>query len=78
VETGRFEAAIAHLERAVEVDPKHSAAYLALGRAWEGADQIDRAKETFEHGIEVAARQGDLMTANRMQERLLAMESEAS
>jgi folate-binding protein YgfZ len=70
VENGRFEDAVQHLERVVEQDPNYSAAYLALGRAWEGMRQPDRAREVFAAGVEVAASRGDLATANKMQGRL--------
>jgi len=73
VETGRFEDARSHLDKALQADARYSAAYLALGRAWEGMRQPERARETYEQGVEVAARRGDLLTANRMQERLAAL-----
>lgn len=62
-----------HLERALAADPGHSAAHLALGQALEGLGLGDRAAETYRAGLEVAARRGDLATANRMQERLAAL-----
>jgi tetratricopeptide (TPR) repeat protein len=70
LETGDFEAAVDHLGTAVKADPDYSAAYLALGRAHEGLGETDHALATYEKGIEVAARRGDMKTANSMQERL--------
>jgi len=68
VEMGRFGAAIPHLEKALEVDPDYSAAFLALGRALDGLGRPDEAREVLSRGVDVAAGRGDLMTANTMQE----------
>jgi len=70
---GRFEDARCHLDKALHADSDYSAAYLALGRAWEGMLRPDMARETYEQGVAVAARRGDLLTANRMQERLATL-----
>ncbi len=73
VEEGRFVDAVAHLERALVADPRYSAAILALGRAHEGAGDFGLARETYRHGVEIAAAKGDLATANKMQESLAGM-----
>ncbi len=70
VDTGRFEDAVLYLQRAIRTDSDYSAAYLALGRAWEGMRESERAREVYSAGVEVAARRGDLATASRMQGRL--------
>ncbi len=70
VEEGRFEEALTHLRRALEADPRHSAALLAVGRAHEGVGDRAAARTAYRNGIEIAAARGDLMTANKMQERL--------
>ena len=75
IEEGRFGDAVAHLERALEADPRYSAAFFALGRAHEGAGEFEAAARTYREGIAVAAARGDLSTANRMQERLAALTS---
>jgi tetratricopeptide (TPR) repeat protein len=75
VEEGSFEEAVAHLERALAADPRYSAALLALGRAHEGAGNLTSARETYHRGVDIAAAKGDLATANRMQERLVALEA---
>jgi tetratricopeptide (TPR) repeat protein len=77
VTRGRFEDAARHLERVIELDEGYSAAYLALGRAWEGMRRPDRARQIYEAGIAVAARRGDLATANQMQGRLGTLAAEA-
>jgi len=73
VEEGGFAEAVGHLKRALASDPHYSAAFLALGRAHEGAGDLEDAGRVYREGIEVAAARGDLMTANRMQERLLVI-----
>jgi folate-binding protein YgfZ len=75
VEEGRFDRAVGYLEKALAADPNHSAAYLALGQSLEGEGDVDRARETYLSGVRVAANRGDLMTANRLQDRLRAMDS---
>jgi folate-binding protein YgfZ len=70
VEERRYHEAIAHLARALAADPRYSAALLALGRAYEGAEDLDSARRTYRNGIDAAAARGDLATANKMQERL--------
>jgi folate-binding protein YgfZ len=78
VEEGKFEEAVAHLERALVADPRYSAALLALGRALEGAEDPAKARETYLRGVDVAAAKGDLATANKMQERLSIMDNAGS
>jgi tetratricopeptide (TPR) repeat protein len=74
VEEGRHVDAVAHLQRALRTDPRYSAAFFALGRAFEGADDPEAAVSTYREGIKVAAAKGDLSTANKMQERLAALQ----
>ncbi len=77
VERGRYKEAVAHLERAIESDSNHSAAILALGLALEGLDETDLVRAHYERGVEVAAKMGDLSTAQKMQERLTALAEQA-
>lgn len=77
LERGRLDRAVEHLERAIEADPSHAAAVLALGRALEGRDDLDRARDAYERGVEIAAKRGDLATAQKMQERLTALAGQA-
>ena len=76
VERERFIEAVDHLEKAVANDPRHSAAMLALGSAFEGLDDIERARDVYGRGIEIAARKGDLSTAQKMQERLNVLQDQ--
>jgi folate-binding protein YgfZ len=74
LEEGRYAEALEHLQCALRADPRYSAALLALGRAHESAENPAAARETYRRGIDVAAAKGDLATANKMQERLVALE----
>ena len=76
VEEGRHVDAVAHLQRALRTDPRYSAAFFALGRAFEGADDPEAAVSTYREGIKVAAAKGDLSTANKMQERLANLQAD--
>lgn len=76
-EEGRPDEAVEHLQRALAADPRYSAAFLALGRAHEGAGELEAAIRTYREGIAVAAARGDLSTANKMQERLAVLTAAA-
>ena len=76
VERGQNAQAVDHLERAIASDPNHSAAILALGAALEGLDDTNGARDHYEQGIEIAAKKGDLSTAQKMQERLNALQDQ--
>ncbi len=70
LERGDHADAVRHLESALTADPRYSAALLALGRAYEGLDDADRARETFTRCVDVAASRGDLAIATKAQEAL--------
>ena len=72
LEKGSHEEAAAHFERAIASDPSHSAAYLALGVAFEGVGRHAAADETWRRGVEIAAGHGDLGVAEAIQTRLNA------
>lgn len=78
VDGGRYDRAVEHLERAIRADPSYSAAYLSLGRAWQGRGEPEAARSVYLQGIEVASKRGDLMTANKMQDRLARLERGAA
>jgi folate-binding protein YgfZ len=70
LELKRYPEAVEPFERVVKAQPKHSVAWLSLGKALEGMGDLSRARETYERGIEVAAAKGDLMPLREMQARL--------
>ncbi len=73
LELKRFADAVAPLQRVIQAQPKHSVAYLSLGKALEGLQDIERASQTYQTGIVVAAAKGDLMPLKEMQTRLSAL-----
>jgi tetratricopeptide (TPR) repeat protein len=63
---GDAEAAIAHLRRAVELDPAYSAAWKLLGKALTDAGRPQAALEAYRQGIRVAEQKGDKQAAKEM------------
>lgn len=74
LELGQYAQAITPLERTITAQPKHSVAYLSLGKALEGDKQLARAREVYDQGIAVAAAKGDLMPLQEMQARRSALD----
>jgi Tfp pilus assembly protein PilF len=66
LKTGNRERAIAMFESAVERDPKYSAAWKALGKAYAESDQKEPARAAFERGVAVAEARGDVQAAKEM------------
>ena len=58
--------AAGHFRRAVELDPKYSAAWKLLGKALAEAGQPEAALSAYRSGIEVAERNGDKQAAKEM------------
>ena len=67
VERQNWIPAITYLERVIKADPNYSVAYLALGKAYKGVGQKEKAVLIWKEGINIAAKKGDLMPANQMQ-----------
>jgi folate-binding Fe-S cluster repair protein YgfZ/Tfp pilus assembly protein PilF len=55
------------LEKVLNADEKYSVAYVLLGKTFIALGDNQNARNTFEKGIEIAAKNGDLMPANEMQ-----------
>jgi len=58
--------AVAQFRRVLARDPDYLAAYAQMGRAMQAAGDQAGAAEIFTRGIEVARRQGDQHTAERL------------
>jgi Tfp pilus assembly protein PilF len=58
--------AAGHLRKAVEKDPKYSAAWKLLGKALTDAGRKDEAIKAYEDGIKVAEEKGDKQAAKEM------------
>ena len=62
----QFDKAAEHLRKAVEKDPKYSAAWKLLGKALADAGNNDEAIKAYEDGIKVAEEKGDKQAAKEM------------
>jgi Tfp pilus assembly protein PilF len=62
----QFDKAAEHLRKAVEKDPKYSAAWKLLGKALADAGRHDEAIKAYEDGIKVAEEKGDKQAAKEM------------
>jgi len=58
--------AIPHLHKAIEFDPKNSAARKLLGKAYAAVGKTELARATYEQGIAVAEKNGDIQSAKEM------------
>ncbi|MDZ7803297.1 tetratricopeptide repeat protein [Thiohalophilus sp.] len=63
---GHYDNAIAHLQRALQFDGEYSAAWKLLGQAHADSGDRDQAIATYEKGIEVAEKKGDMQAAKEM------------
>ena len=64
---GDTAAAVAHLRRAVALDPGYSAAWKLLGKALNAARRDDEALIAWNEGIAAAERKGDKQAMREMQ-----------
>lgn len=63
---GNPASAAEHLRRAVEFDPKYSAAWKLLGKALTDAERWNDALAAYQQGIAVAEARGDKQAAKEM------------
>ncbi len=73
VELEDYESALPFLRKALEIKPTHTVAYVALGKALEALGDKDAALKTYEDGIAVASKRGDMTPMKEMQERVAAL-----
>jgi len=64
---GKPAPAVAHLQRAVQLDPNHSASWKLLAKALASSGDQDAAASAYREGIAVAQRLGDLQAVKEMQ-----------
>lgn len=58
--------ALVHLKRAVQIDPRYTAAWKLYGKALQQAGRDDDALEAYRRGIEVAGGKGDRQAEKEM------------
>lgn len=75
VELGEFAQALPYLEKALSLKPNHTVSYLFLGQAYEGLNQVAKAVDAYEKGMEVAAMRGEMQPAQEMQKRKMLLEA---
>lgn len=63
----KFEQAVDHLARAVELDPGYSAAWKAYGGALASLGETAQAVEIYRQGIAIAHGKGDKQAAREME-----------
>lgn len=63
---GQPKQAVEHLLKALEFEPQHSAAYKLLGKAYSENQQVEQAISTYEEGITIAEKRGDIQAAKEM------------
>ena len=63
---GRFEEAIAHLQRALVLNSAYTAVWSALGVAFEKHGERESAIQTYRSGIETAKNNGDKQAERQM------------
>lgn len=68
-----YEKSITHFQKVLDKNQKYSVAYLGLGNVYIEIGEIEKAKEIFNKGIKIAAKNGELMPANKMQAKLSAI-----
>lgn len=66
IKAGRLNEAVAHLSRAVELEPRYSAAWKLLGQAYAQAGNADAAINAYEQGIAAAEARGDIQARKEM------------
>lgn len=74
LEVREYAKAIPAFEKVIAAQPRHSVAFLSLGKCLEGTGRKDEALCIYERGIEAAAAKGDLMPLTEMQQRLQALQ----
>jgi len=72
----QFAEAIPFLTKAISLKPSYTVAYLALGQAYHGVGKTVEAVQTYEQGIAVASKRGDLSPMKEMQGKLDALRAE--
>jgi len=70
-----FEQAVPFLKKAIEIKSTYTQAYLSLGKAYEGMGDLPEAMKTYELGVEVAAKRGDMTPLTEMQQHLTRLKA---
>jgi Tfp pilus assembly protein PilF len=66
VRDNKFEEAIPHLEKAIELNPSHSASWKLYAKSLAENKQIKEAINAYEKGISIAEENGDIQCSKEM------------
>ncbi|MGH8434853.1 MAG: tetratricopeptide repeat protein [Pseudomonas sp.] len=66
LDQGDYPRAVEHLQRCVEFDPKYSAAWKLLGKAYQGNADHAGARRAWEQGLAAAQAHGDKQAEKEM------------
>ncbi|AMB86247.1 hypothetical protein AWM79_13420 [Pseudomonas agarici] len=77
LDLGNNAEAAEHLQRCVTLDPKYSAAWKLLGKAYQAAGDTDAAKQAWEQGLDAARAHGDKQAEKEMTVFLKKLEKAA-
>ena len=70
VRQGDLEQAIQQFKQIFSIDPSYQAAYYHAGQTYRKLNRVDEARETFQKGIEVATRSGDMHARSELEAAL--------
>lgn len=73
---GDEERALEYYQRLTEQDPDYVGAYYHLGKLYERRRQYEKARQTYERGMEAAKRAGDRHALSELAGARLALEEE--
>lgn len=62
----KYDQAVVHFARAVELDPDYSAAWKNYARALEQSERVNDAIKAYKKGIKVSEKKGDMQAAREM------------
>jgi Tfp pilus assembly protein PilF len=77
LDLGENAKASAHFQRCVEFDPKYSAAWKLLGKAYLAQEEFAAARKAWEQGLEAARAHGDKQAEKEMTVFLKKLERNA-
>jgi Tfp pilus assembly protein PilF len=66
LDLGENAKAVEHFQRCVEIDPKYSAAWKLLGKAYQALENYRAARQAWEQGLEAAKAHGDKQAEKEM------------
>jgi len=70
ISTGNYEEAERYLSSIIKKDPDYVPAYMQLAQVYENLNLIDKAKNIYKEGIEIARKNNDSHTAEEMEDFL--------